>query len=63
MMNEFGRAMRRTKSMVSLHLSSNNGDNEELRLALFERAHIKPFDPIFRPDFKQRDNLEYKSNE
>ena len=63
MMNEFGRALRRTKSMVSLHLSQNNGDNAELRLALFERAHMKPFEPIFRPDFKQKANLEYKSNE
>ncbi len=63
MMNEFGRAMRRTKSMVSLHLSSNNGDNAELRLALIERAHIKLFEPIFKPDFKQKNNLEYKSNE
>ena len=27
MMHEFGRAMRRTKSLVSLHLSQNNGDN------------------------------------
>lgn len=34
-------------------------------MALFERAHMKPFEIIFRPDFKQRDNYEYqdKSNE
>ena len=59
MMHEFGRAMRRTKSLVSLHLSSNNGDNEELRAHLVERARVKPFKPIFRPDFKQLENLEY----
>ena len=53
MMNQFGRALRRTKSMVSLHLSGNNGNNEELRTALFERAHMKPFDPIVRPDLRQ----------
>ena len=59
MMNEFGRAMRRTKSMVSLHLSQNNGDNAGLRLALVDRAHVYPFETIFRPDFKQINNLEY----
>ena len=55
MMHQFGRALRRTKSLVSLHLSQNNGDNEELRGALVERAHVKTFEPIFRPDFKQLD--------
>lgn len=52
MMNEFGRALRRTKSMIALHLSQNNGDNESLRAALIERAHIKPFEPIVRPDLR-----------
>ena len=52
MMHEFGKAMRRTKSMVSLHLSQNNGDTEELRQYLFERAHMKLFVPSFKPDFK-----------
>ena len=28
MMHEFGRAMRRTKSLVSLHLSQNNGNTK-----------------------------------
>lgn len=50
MMNQFGRALRRTKSMISLHLSGNNGDNESLRMALVERGHIKPFEAIVRPD-------------
>ena len=59
-MHEFGRALRRTKSLISLHLSSNNGDNEALRSHLVERAHVKLFQPIFRPDFKQLENLEYK---
>lgn len=52
MMNQFGRALRRTKSMVSLHLSYNNGDTASLREALIERAHMKPFEPIVRPDFR-----------
>lgn len=52
MMYQFGRALRRTKSLVSLHLSQNNGDNEELRAYMVERAHIKRFDAVFRPDFK-----------
>ena len=60
MMHEFGRALRRTKSLISLHLSSNNGDNTELRAYLVERGHVKPFEPIFRPDFKQFTNLEYR---
>ena len=60
MMHEFGRAMRRTKSLVSLHLSQNNGNTKELREYLLERAHVKQFEPIFRPDFKQVDNLEYR---
>lgn len=60
MMHEFGRALRRTKSLVSLHLSQNNGDCEELRAHLVERAHVKPFERIFRPDFKQLENLEYR---
>ena len=62
MMNEFGTALRRTKSLVSLHLSHNNGDNVELRNALLDRAHVRTFEPIFRPDFKQIHNLEYKTN-
>ena len=59
MMNQFGRALRRTKSMISLHLSGNNGDNEHLRRALVERAHVKPFEPIVRPDFR---SLQIKEN-
>lgn len=62
MMNEFGRALRRTKSLVALHLSQQNGDNEALRAAICERAVIKPFEQVFRPDFKQLENLEYKLN-
>lgn len=53
MMNQFGRALRRTKSMISLHLSQNNGNSESLREALNIRAHIKPFEPIVRPDLRQ----------
>ena len=41
MMYEFGRALRRTKSLVSLHLSQNNGDNENLRSYMVARGHIK----------------------
>lgn len=52
--------MRRTKSLVSLHLSQNNGDNENLRGHLVARGHIRIFEPIFRPDFNQMNNLEYK---
>ena len=52
--------MRRTKSLVSLHLSQNNGNTKELREYLLERAHVKQFEPLFRPDFKQVDNLEYR---
>ena len=63
MMTQFGRALRRTRSLVSLHLSQNNGDNIELRNSIIERSHIKPFEPIFRPDFKQLDNLEYKTSD
>lgn len=59
MMSEFGRALRRTKSLVSLHLSQNNGDNLALRTHLVERAHVKTFEPTFRPDFKQIEMLEY----
>lgn len=59
MMNAFGRALRRTKSMVSLHLSQNNGDSETLRVALVERAHIKPFEPIVRPDLR---SIEIREN-
>ena len=60
MMWAFAKALRRTKSMVSLHLSQNNGDCEELRNWFYERSHLKPFEPIFRPDFKQINNLEYR---
>lgn len=38
--------------MVALHLSQNNGDSEALRAALVERAHIKPFEAIVRPDLR-----------
>ena len=62
MMHQFGRALRRTKSLVSLHLSQNNGDNEDLRGYMVSRGHIKMFEPIFRPDFKQLANLEYKAD-
>ena len=31
-----------------------------MREYLLERAHVKQFEPIFRPDFKQVDNLEYR---
>ena len=64
MMNQFGKAIRRTKSLISLHLSQNNGNNESLREALNIRAHIKPFEPIVRPDLRQlniKENL--KDNE
>ena len=59
MMWQFGRALRRTKSLVSLHLSQNNGDNEALRAYLVERSVMKPFEPVFRPDFKQLENKIY----
>ena len=61
MMNEFGRALRRTRSLISLHLGQNNGDSEALRAAICERAHVMPFEPPFRPDFKQLFNLEYRT--
>ena len=51
--------MRRTKSMISLHLSQNNGDTEELRTALVERAHVKPFEPLVKPDLR---SLDIKAN-
>ena len=59
MLLEFGTAMRRTKSMTSLHLSGNPGDTPEVRAAICERARVKPYEPLFRPDFKQLHNLEY----
>jgi hypothetical protein len=43
MLKEFGVALRRAKSLVSLHLSSNPGDTEEVREAICTRAHVKPY--------------------
>ena len=51
MLREFGTAMRRSKSMTSLHLSGNPGVSPEVRDAICERAHVKPYEPLFRPDF------------
>ena len=59
MLNEFGTAMRRAKSLISLHLSGNPGDCEEVRVAICERARVKPYEEPFVPDFNQKNNLEY----
>ena len=55
MMNEFGRGLRRTKSLVSLHLSQNCGDTQELRDAIAERAHLAPFEEICHPEIRKFD--------
>ena len=34
-----------------------------LRAYLVERARVKPFIKIFKPDFKQLENLEYHNKE
>ncbi len=52
MLELFGTALRRSKSLNSLHLSGNLGDSKEIRDAICERAHVKVYDPTFRPDFK-----------
>ena len=62
MLLEFGAALRKSKSMTALHLSGNPGDTEEVRLAISKRARVKPFDPTFKPDFKQLNNAEYKDD-
>ena len=55
MMNEFGRGLRRTKSLVSLHLSQNCGDTQELRDAIAERAHLAPVEEVFHPEIRKFD--------
>ena len=60
MMREFGTALRRAKSLISLHMSGNPGDDEEVRIAICERAHAADYEERFTPDFSQQFNFEYK---
>ena len=49
----FGRAMRRSKSLRSLHLSGNPGITDRLIAYLTERAHCIPEQPTNELDFSE----------
>ena len=49
----FGRAVRRCKSMVSLHLSGNPGNCESARKAFAKRIHCKEWDEPFVFNFAE----------
>lgn len=60
----FGRAMRRSKSLRSLHLSGNPGITDRLIGYLTERAHCIPEEPNNELDFSQMPSqLELKNLE
>lgn len=57
MLLEFGPALRRAKSIISLHLSGNPGIDEEVTQALHKRAHCMPnfqiniIDEVYKNNF------------
>jgi hypothetical protein len=59
---ELGPALRRAKSLISLHASGNPGVSQELCDELFARVHCQPKYPINVIDDVTKDNIEINKN-
>ena len=49
----FGRTLRRSRSLVGLHLTGNPGNTADLQMLLDNQVHCKPYDPPTQSEFRK----------